>query len=47
MNPFLRKTQMEQTVKRLARSKQKRSWINTAAKSLPIRFNWWLKKYES
>jgi hypothetical protein len=47
MNPFLRKTRTEQTVKPLARSKQKRSWINTVAKTLPIRFDWWLKKYES
>jgi hypothetical protein len=47
MNTFLRKIQMEQSVKPLARSKRKRSWSNTAVKTLPIRISWWLKKYES
>jgi hypothetical protein len=46
MNATRFKIETEPGAKSLSRPKQKRSWINAAAKTLPIRFDWWLKNYE-
>jgi hypothetical protein len=45
MNATRFKIGTEPNVKNL-RPKPKRSWTSAVAKTLPIRFDWWLKNYE-
>ena len=46
MNTIRLKAETEPKAKYLSRPKTKRSWTGAAAKTLPIRFDWWLKIYE-